>query len=91
MAQPQQTIDQRPSMPFQTDEQITAREVARITGLSRKRIVEAARLGHLTTFRPPAGMAGLVRIFSPVGRSSGRFNGYACHCPASPADGGDLR
>ena len=57
----QQTTGSRPRVHFQTDEQITAREVARITGLSRKRVAEAARLGHLTTFRPPAGMAGLVR------------------------------
>ncbi len=48
-------------VPFRTDEQVSAREVAKITGLSRKRIAEVAALGYLTTWRPPAGIDGPVR------------------------------
>ena len=49
------------STPIPVAERISARAVATITGLSRKRIAEAALLGHLTVWRPPAGVGGLVR------------------------------
>ena len=53
--------DASPPVPFRTEQLISAKEVAALTGLSRKRIRQAAAAGHLTTIRPPAGVRGLVR------------------------------
>ena len=50
-----------PRVPYRTDEQITSAEVTRITGLPRKRVLEAARLGHLVAYRRPLGVGGPVR------------------------------
>lgn len=43
------------------DDHITAREVSRITGLSRDGVRAAAKAGHLTSFVPPAGVSSFVR------------------------------
>ena len=67
------------SVPFRTDEQITAREVTRLTGLPRRRVAEAARQGLLTTYRPPAGVGGFVRY----GRASAIALGRSMVTPAS--------
>lgn len=59
--QQQQAGASGPRVPYQTDEMISAKEVAQVTGLSRRRVAQAAAAGHLTVCRPPAGVAGLVR------------------------------
>ena len=41
-------------------ERVNAREVERITGLSYRRVREAARAGHLTMHEPPAGVRGRI-------------------------------
>ena len=53
--------DAAPPVSFRTEQLISAKEVAALTSLSRKRIREAARAGHLTIYSPPAGVRGLVR------------------------------
>ena len=61
MDQQQQASEAGPRVPFRTDEAISAKRVAEITGLSRRRVAEAAAAGHLTVYQPPAGVAGLVK------------------------------
>ncbi len=53
--------DDAVSVPTTTDELISAKRVAELTGLSRRNIVQAAAAGHLVIHRPPPGVPGLVR------------------------------
>ena len=63
MDQPVEAVEGNasPPAPFQTLELISALQVSQITGLSKKRIREAAAAGHLTVYRPPAGVRALTR------------------------------
>ncbi len=74
-----QPSDARLRVPFFTDELITAKLVAEITGLSRKRIADAAALGLLTVHRPPAGMRGMTRY----GRRSAELLAASMITPAT--------
>lgn len=48
-------------VPLRTDSMISARAVCEITGLSPRRVREAAAAGHLTVMRAPAGVRALTR------------------------------
>ena len=50
-----------PAVPFQADQMISARAVCVITGLSPKRIREAAAAGHLTVMKAPEGVRAFTR------------------------------